>query len=124
MPRNSLRQNSNAVLFLKDLLDSVKSESNLHYSSARDLTRFQDTSFSYHNGENSVSDVPYELSILNTCFRPGSVPPAFSEEPINRSGLPRKWKMMLDSTDPVNMIEKRELKLLEKVVKSDENYFF
>jgi hypothetical protein len=64
--KTSLWQHYNMMLFLKYLLDSEKSESSLHDSSERDLTGSQDTSFSYHDGENSITEASHALSAPST----------------------------------------------------------
>jgi hypothetical protein len=70
------------MLFLKDTLDSEKSESSLHDSSVSEPTKSQDISFGYHNGENSITEVSCALSMLSICSRPCSVSSVSSEETI------------------------------------------
>jgi hypothetical protein len=97
--KTSSRQHYNLMLFLKDLLDSEKSESSLHDGAVSEPTEYQDTSFGYHDGKNSVTEVPYALSMLSTSSRPCSVSSVSSEETINHAGGSRKKKMTLDGTD-------------------------
>jgi hypothetical protein len=82
------------MLFLKDLLHSEKSESSLRDSSVSEPIESQDTSFGYHDGKNSITEVPYALSMPSTSSRPCSVSFVSSEKIIHHSGGPRKRKMM------------------------------
>jgi hypothetical protein len=97
--RPSSCQHYNIMLFLKDMLDSEKSQISLDDSSVSEPTKSQDTSFGYHNGENSVTEISYAVSVLSTS-RPCSVSSVFSKKTINYSGGSGKTKMVLDSTDP------------------------
>jgi hypothetical protein len=56
----------NVMPFLKDLLDLEKSESSLRDSSVSKPPVPPDTSFGYHDGENSVTKVSYTFSMLHT----------------------------------------------------------
>jgi hypothetical protein len=116
--KTSSLQCYNMMLFLKDLLDSEKSGSRVHGNSVRDLTGSQDTYFSYHEEENSITEVPHALSVLSTSSRLSRVSSASSEETINHSGGSRKRKMALDNTDMEIIIEKKKLGLSERDTKT------
>jgi hypothetical protein len=72
--KTSSWQHYNMMLFLKDLLDSEKSESSLHDSSVSTQNEFEDTSFGYDDGKISI---PHALSMPSTSSRPCRVSSVF-----------------------------------------------
>jgi hypothetical protein len=64
--------------------------------------------------KNSITIVPYALSVPSNSSRPCSVSSVSSEETINHAGGSRKNKMTLDSSEQVIMSEKRKLEVLER----------
>jgi hypothetical protein len=102
IPKTSPRQHYNTKLFLKDLPNSEQSQSSLHDSFVR-----EPTSIGYHDGENSIIEVSYALSVPSASSRPLSYSMCVSEETAIHSGGCRTRKMTLDSTDPEIMTEKK-----------------
>jgi hypothetical protein len=81
IPKTSSPQHYNMSTFLKDLPDSEKPESSLHDSLVTETT-----SFGYHDGENSIIEVSYALSVPSASSRHLPCSICVSEETTNHSG--------------------------------------
>lgn len=91
-PENFFVAALNIMLFLKDLLDSQKSESTLQESSVSEPTESQGASFGWDDGASSVTEISYALSVSS------SVSSVFQGN--NKSFRLFKKKITLKSIDP------------------------